>query len=399
MKILQITPYFPPAWSFGGPVRHIYEISKFLVKHGHNVTVFTSNICNPSQYYNKFHDYIDGIEIYRFPIQCGYKGYWITPRLINKIFKMRPDIIHLHSFRNFQCDIGYLFCKLKKIPYLLTAHGTIRAEEELSSKFSLSKLIRRFYDEFIGHHIIHDAARLICVTESEKWHFLSFNSNEDKISIIPNGINTNYFQKNEKFGLEFRDKYNIHDKFILSVGRLNHLKGFDFLINAFGRLINKFPEIKLVIVGYDFGYKKHLQQLINTLKLQNSIIFINKLVGKNLLGAYSAASLYIQPSRYEVFGMAALEAASCGAPVIVTKVGGLKDLFQHGTNGFIVNFNDINSIENISSDLLSNESLSKQIGFNSRKNIEEIFNWDIIGMKLEKLYKNAIGSKTIMSTI
>ncbi|HUY01145.1 MAG TPA: glycosyltransferase family 4 protein [Candidatus Deferrimicrobium sp.] len=393
MNILQITPYFPPAWGFGGPVRHVYELSKFLAQKGHKVIVFTTNKLTSSKIYPIFHEIKDHIEIYRFPVCLNYKGYWITPALNRYLFKTKPDIIHIHSYRNYQSDIAYFFGKLKKVPFILTSHGSIRGEEEYNLKFSFYHLIRELYDKLLGKRIIRSAAQLIAVDQSELWHFSSLSSEKDKLNLIPNGINIDFFKNTPQFANLFREKNKIHEQFILSIGRLHRIKGYDFLIRAFKQILKEYKSLKLIIIGQDFGYKRNLVDLIQKLELNDSVILIDKIFDKLLIGAYSAASIYVQPSRFEVFGMALFEAAACEIPVIATNVGAFKNLITDGANGYIVNFNNIAKLKEICLELLRNESKAQEIGRNSRKLIKNAYSWKKIGVKIEKIYKKSLNKK------
>jgi glycosyltransferase involved in cell wall biosynthesis len=168
------------------------------------------------------------------------------------------------------------------------------------------------------------------------------------------------------------------------------MKGHDFLIRAFHQLLQEFKNLKLIIIGEDFGYKKPLIDLIQSLKLKNSVILNGKISNELLIGAYSAASIYVQPSKFEVFGMAVFEAAACETPVVVTKVGAFKNLITNGVNGYTVEFNDIDRLTEIFSNLLKNKQKREEIGRNSRRLINILFNWNIIGEKIENIYKKAI---------
>ncbi|MHA1130255.1 MAG: glycosyltransferase family 4 protein [Candidatus Helarchaeota archaeon] len=390
MHILQITPYYPPAWSFGGPVRHVYELSKFLTKKGHNLTVFTTNKIGFNSTSNQHYQKFGNIKVYRFPVHLHYKGYWVTPLLYRYLTRISPDLIHIHSYRNYQGDIAFLYSKLKNIPFVLTPHGSIRAEEEYNPNSSLFQVIRGVYDNLLGKRIIHAAKRLIAVNETEIWHLLSLQAKKSKISIIPNGINITLFKKDEIKEKLFRKKFDINDPFILSVGRLHHIKGFEFLIKAFSQIHQKFHDLKLVIIGEDFGYKSYLINLIQKFKLDHSLILIDKVFKDFLVGAYSAAAVYIQPSKFEIFGMAALEAAACGTPIVVTKVGSFRNLVQNNKTGFTVDYNDILSLTKIISTLLNDSQLANQTSENARKHVVQNYAWNKIGAQIENLYQQVL---------
>src|SRR4030065_126624 len=103
MKILQVIPYFVPAWDYGGPLQVCYAFSKQLVANGHEVTVFTTDTLNIKSRIKKR----DGIKIRRFKNLCNYLTYrqhlYFPPGMFLAAQKDLKsfDIIHMHEYRNF----------------------------------------------------------------------------------------------------------------------------------------------------------------------------------------------------------------------------------------------------------------------------------------------------------
>ena len=97
------------------------------------------------------------------------------------------------------------------------------------------------------------------------------------------------------------------------------------MLFSFANLI-KLENVKLVVVGPDDGYLGELEALIKALRIEDNVLISGALYGKDKLEADVDADVYALPSRYETFPMSVLEAYSCGKPVIVSKLGGLKDL-------------------------------------------------------------------------
>jgi len=167
MKILQVIPYFYPAWSFGGPVRCVFHLSRELAKRGHEITVYTTNAFDTKRNFKirTTRTYIDGILVHYFRNVGNLRGLYISPRILgsarNELKEF--DVIHMHEFRSFQNIVFHYYCNKQEKPYVLTAHGTVPRTIE---KFVLKKL----YDYTFGFAILKDARKLIALsTEEAPW--------------------------------------------------------------------------------------------------------------------------------------------------------------------------------------------------------------------------------------
>ncbi len=148
--------------------------------------------------------------------------------------------------------------------------------------------------------------------------------------IIYNSIESNKFNENLN-KMYIRDKFNIKsNKMVLFVGRLVPYKGVHLLIRSFERLINHFPNSKLVVVGdrCDKNYFKHLKELC--LHMPNSVIFVGTVPDEELPFYYAACDIYATCSLWEGFNIPLLEAQSCGKPVVAFDIGPHKELVKNG---------------------------------------------------------------------
>ena len=127
--------------------------------------------------------------------------------------------------------------------------------------------------------IINQSTKIIAANEYEKKIFLEFTS-PSKIEIVRNGINLDILNNKTK---NFKKKYELNTPYILFVGRFSYIKGIDILLKAIKILKddNKLPNIKLVIMGVDFGYQKQMYKIINEFDLENYLLKIQ--VGKTRL--------------------------------------------------------------------------------------------------------------------
>jgi D-inositol-3-phosphate glycosyltransferase len=168
-----------------------------------------------------------------------------------------------------------------------------------------------------------------------------------RVKVIPCGVDLHLFRpipssRAMKFlGLTRRN-------FILFVGRIDAIKGIDVLIRAVHRLScrpeGEKGELGLIIVGGELDVDsrresremQRLRELVQDLKLQDRVAFWGSQRQDLLPYFYSAAQALVLPSRYESFGMVALEAMACGTPVIASRVGGLKYTIKDGRTGLLV---------------------------------------------------------------
>ena len=155
------------------------------------------------------------------------------------------------------------------------------------------------------------------------------------------------------------------------VGRIERLKGIDTLIRAIALIAHERPswvqQVCVAIIGGDPTTDENaeferLKRMRKELGLDDLITFLGARDQDQLRYYYNAASFVVMPSRYESFGMVALEAMACGRPVIASEVGGLAHLVRHGETGFHVPENDHLALASTISRLLQDEALRERLG-------------------------------------
>lgn len=388
MKILQVTNFFKPSWEAGGPPRVVYEISKKLVERGHEVTVYTTDgfkqRLNVEK--NKPVD-VDGIRTYYFRNLSNYLARnlllptpYYLPLVARKEIK-KFDIIHIHEYRTLLGVVVHHYAKKYNVPYILQAHGTL---PRIMAKQKLKKL----YDNLWGNKILRDAAKLIALTEIEIEQYKKMGVDEDKIEVVPNGINLAEYENLPEKG-KFRRKYGIKDdeKIILYLGRIHKIKGLDILVDAFAELIKEINNVRLVIVGPDDGFLSRLEKQIEGIGVSDKVLLTGPLYREEKLEAYVDADVFVLPSRYESFGKVVLEAFACGVPAIVTDRCAITK-FVDGKAGYVVEY-DREQLKNRIVKVLNEEGLRKRFGNKGRQLVREKFDWNYIVNKIEKIY-NAI---------
>ena len=171
---------------------------------------------------------------------------------------------------------------------------------------------------------------------------------------------------------------------MLFIGIIHEIKGLDLLIKSFNRL--KDNNLKLVIVGDDFGFKAELVRLIKQYNIEDKVIFTGVLTGNSKLEALCDCDIFIMPSRYESFTTSGLEAMACSKPLVLTENNHISS-WVDGNVGLTCKFNEkllANSIET----LLNNESQCIKYGENGKKLIDTKYNWNTVEKQINIIYKN-----------
>ena len=387
MRILQVIPYFPPAYAFGGPVTVSFQVSKELVNRGHEVVVYTTDAKDfGSRIEDIPGDIDDSFEVHRFKnvsmtLVKKFKLF-ITPGLILKAKKeiKEFDVIHLREYRTFQNIVIYYYIKKFNVPYVLTSGGSLDRDMP-------HKKLKWIYDVIFGLKIVRNASKVIARNQSEVEQYKVMGVPEEKIITMSAGIDLFEYMILPPKGL-FKMKFGIkeEEKILLYLGRLHKIKGVDILIKAFTNVIQSIDDVKLVVVGPDDGSLDELQTLVKNLGVGKKVLFTGPLYGLEKLEAYVDADVYVLPSRYEAFGMTVLEAYACGKPVIASNVGGLKDLVINGETGLLVEpGNEIMLTESLLS-ILKDVPRAEQMGVKGKKFVENNFTIKKVVDKLEQIY-------------
>jgi mannosylfructose-phosphate synthase len=179
-----------------------------------------------------------------------------------------------------------------------------------------------------------------------------------------------------------RKKLGFSGKVVLSVGRLARNKGYDLLIRAFREVLAREPDARLhlAIGGENPGYRELLvleecQSLARELGLGERVQFAGFVPDAELPDLYRAADAFVLSSRYEPFGMTAVEAMACGTPTIVTTHGGLFRLLRFGIDGLFADTFDAADLGVTIAKALRHRKLAERLGRNGAQTARSLFTW------------------------
>lgn len=389
MNILHVVPSFAPCFSHGGVVNASYQIAKKQVENGHDVCVYTTDSCDERLKFKDNYDVdIDGIRVFYFKnLSNNFKNKLTIDTPVSLIGHLKKtvsdfDIIHIHEHRHSLAIATHRYAKKNSIPYVLQAHGSVLP-------FFQKEKLKEVFDKLWGFDILHDASRAFALTEVEKEQYLKMGVSKDRIDIVPLGIDINEYNHLPDEG-KFKSKHGIgsEERVILFLGRIHEIKGLDLLVKSFARISE--DDVKLAIVGGDYGFKEELENLIETLDLTDKVIFPGVLTGENKIEALVDCDIFIMPSRYESFTTSGLEAMACFKPLILTKNNHIQTWVKDNT-GLVCEFEEENLSDCIET-LLNDKSLCERFGNNGRKLIEDKYDWDKVSKQIESIYYDCINN-------
>jgi len=397
MKILQVIPYFPPATAFGGPPQATYLVSRKLAKRGHEVTVYTTDAKDlRTRIWDGKAPWIerevDGFRVVYFRnlsmLTVKMFKLFLTPALPARAQEevKEFDIVHLHEFRTLQNAVVSRIARQYGVPYMLQARGS-------APRVGSWKTLKLLYDVVYGSQLLRDVSGAIALTRAEARHYKQMGIPEQKISIIPNGIDLSEYSNLPPKGT-FKKKFDVSEdkKIVLYIGRIHWIKGVDILIRAYASLARQsgFKDAILVIAGSDDGYLGRAKSLVQDLGLSDSVLFTGPLYGRDKLSAYVDAEFVVLPSRYETFPNVVLEAYACAKPVIASNVEAMPDLVLHGETGLLFEAGNEKELASALAHLLENPKEAEKMGRNARKLAEEKYSIDKVAAELEKVYEEVI---------
>ena len=211
----------------------------------------------------------------------------------------------------------------------------------------------------------------------------------DKINVIPNGINLTNFNGVER-DYEFRRQYALdNEKIILYMGRLVYEKGIQNLIAAMPKILENYNDAKLIIAGKG-GMLDKLKAQVESMGIANKVYFTGYLDAKQVQKMYKCADVAVFPSTYEPFGIVALEAMLAGVPTVVSDVGGLNEIVEHGVTGMKSYAGNSNSIADSILALLYDHALATTVSKNAKAKVKELYSWNKIAQDTHFTYQKAI---------
>ena len=380
MKIGFVTPFFSPR--AGGSAIAPYQLARQLVRKGHEVVVFTSDVYRDTLKFPDEH----GLRILQSKCVLTSSGFYYSPAMVQSIREnvSDVDVLHMHNFRTYQNIISRKVAVESRLPYILQAHGSVPPVTKRFSKW--------LFDEAFGSRILRDAWAIIASSQMEIQEYISVGVDPHKLVTIPVGIDTQDYASLPAPG-QFRAKFGLGDdvKMILYLGRIDKTKGIGFLLKSYARLRLKGTNSTsvLVLAGPDGGYMNNAKRLARKLRVDDHIIITGMLSEYPKMCALSDADLIVSPCYFESFGLATIEGAAASKPVIVIKDTPMAHFVEGWHFGMTATYDDFDEFSREMATILDDTQIGMTMGSNGRKFVFANLDWVGIASEYEKTYETA----------
>ncbi len=332
----------------GGQVVYVLELAKRFSRLGRRVDLVTRRFENQPE----FDEVNENFRVWRIPfgganfIRKEDMHDYLADFVTNFLSTIRTrgggqyDIVYSHYW-----DAGWAGQKIAEeldIPHVHTPHsigvwkeqnmGTDMSKEEMETKYRFEERNRK---EFLVYQTCdHVIATTIPQSELLQEHHDVLDRH---ITVVPPGMDENRFSPvRQLHKTELRERYDIRPHDVLALGRMAHNKGHDLLIQSLPTLVELVPDARLVAaIGSDGSAQDQegidsLKQLAEELNVADKIVWRSYVPDEDLANYYRCAAVFALSSRYEPFGMVAIEAMACGTPTVVTVHGGLFEIVHFG---------------------------------------------------------------------
>ena len=344
----------------------IFSISKVdynLYKDCAEISLFTSDVPKNIQFKKD-------TSAYKFVYLKAIKELKKTIKIFN------PDILHAH----YASSYGFIGARTNFHPFIISVWGSD---------------IYNFPNKSIFHHLIikynlSKADQILSTSQTMKKEIEKFT--KKNIIVTPFGIQIHKF-----YPQKVQSLFNSDQLVIGTIKTLEKKYGIEYLIRAFRIVRNRRPHIalKLLIVGRG-SLTEYLKSSVIELGLNEDTIFTG-FVNHNDVEIYHNMldiGVYASTEDSESFGVSVLESSACGKPVIVSKVGGLPEVVEHGKTGFIVDKKNPLSIADALISLIEDKTLRDSMGKNGIEKVKKEYDWNESVNKMISVYKNIMNTES-----
>lgn len=400
MNILHLTPYYAPAYAFGGVTRAVEGMARTLVARGHSVTVLTTDALSQKGRYTGARDAVqDGVRVVRVPnrsVRLRGRLNLSTPFGMGKAADSLlawADVLHVHELRTAENLLVFPVAARHNVPIALSPHGTLTLSTGRSA-------LKAAWDRLLSPRMARQIAAVVGLTAQEAaeartaWRSFGVDPKGLHVAVVPNGVNLHEFDDpaDRSAGstwsihrAQFRQRFGIAEDapLCLFMGRLQARKGVDVLARAFREA--DIPGARLVIAGPDEGMMEQLQPFID-----RRIILAGFLSGEERVAALAAADVFCLPARGEGLSMASLEALAAGVPVILSPGCNLPEVID--ANAGVVVEPEIAPLIDALRSLLPDAARRTGMSAAARQLAAQRFTWEAAAAGLEQLYEAIAGS-------
>lgn len=386
----------------GGQVVYVLELSRHLGRMGYRVDILTRQFeGQPAT------EEVDSrVRILRFP--CGGEDFipketlceaipeWVAN--VRKYVRSKQTRYLFINSHYWDAGLaGQALANTLGIPHLHTPHsiGAWKRDNmdgnaaELETRYNFRKRIRE-------ERIVYDECDMVVATTPQQRDILSQGEYDvplEKIKVVPPGYDdTRFFPVSSASRMALKQELDLEGPIVLALGRIARNKGYDLLVRAMPVIAERVPEARLLLaIGSsepnedELRQTEQLKELAEELDVGSQVVFRDYIPDDYLADYYRAADVFALCSRYEPFGMTAVEAMACGTPTVVTTEGGLWELVTWGTEALYANPFDPEAYGHAIAAILQQPRVARQLARGGSQKARAYFTWTGVAQQILSL--------------
>jgi glycogen(starch) synthase len=397
VRVLMVSWEYPPV-VVGGLGRHVHALATELASAGHEVVVLSRQPAGSDAESHPTTDEVRaGVRVLRVAEDPPHLEFdrdlvaWtlamghgmLRAALTRLVPSWRPDVVHAHDWLVAHPAIA--LADVLGVPLVATFHAT---EAGRYAGWLSSPLSRQVHSA--EWWLAHRADTLITCSAAMRAEVAElFDVDPEPVVVLHNGIAPRRWRANPARVRAVRERYAPGEApVLLYFGRLEYEKGVHDLIAALPRIRRAHPGTRLVVAGTGTAHDQ-LVAAVQTHRVRRSVTFTGHLPDADLAALLRAADAVVLPSRYEPFGIVALEAAAAGAPLAASTAGGLGEVVVDGETGLSFPPGDVAALATAVGAVLADPGAAARRARAARKRLGSAFEWSRIAADTASVYAAA----------
>lgn len=382
---------YPPL-VVGGLGRHVESLARELVRAGHDVHVVTRGEKD-----EVVDEVVDGVHVRRAaldPLAIDFttesllawaqaSEHSLIRAALPIARRHRPAVVHAHDWLVAQA--GVTLAATTRAPLVATIHATEAGRHGGWLPAPLNRAIHS-----VERWLAMSADEVITCSRPLRDEAADlFDLDPATLHVVPNGVDVARWRTSARTRAELRSRHCGHGPLIAYAGRLVHEKGVQTLLSALRPLRARHPGLRLVVAGTG-THEVALQEQARALRIARAVDWLGFLPGAQVAGVFGAADVAVVPSLYEPFGIAALEAAATGTPVVVAATGGLTDLIDDNVAAASFGPGDVAGLVDAVDGVLRDPAGSRRSAARARRVLLRDYTWAAVGDLTAAVYREAL---------
>jgi glycosyltransferase involved in cell wall biosynthesis len=383
LRVLHVSPYFAPAFAYGGPPRSILGLCRELPRHGVDVEVMTTTAGGPEAELPPAIDPIeyDGVRVRYFPL-AEPRRFWNAPGLRRALAREARafDLIHVHGLWNLPAWDAARLARRSGVPYVISPRGMLEREAMAIGRGRKAVAFR-----LVERRNIESASWLHATSRQEVETLEA--TGIGPVVFAPNGVDVDELKPDDPGATGHKFGISPSEKVVLFLGRIHPIKRLDLIAASVGRLGSTIPDVRVVVAGPDAdGWQSRVAGRFAHAGVR--VTWTGAVTGRDKANLLAAARVLVLCSDSESFGMSVAEAMAAGTPVVVTRTCPWPDVEREGAGRWVPQ--DADAMAVALGEILRDEALGRSMGERGRALVARSYTWPAAARTIADGYRSVL---------